>query len=142
MDCFLSGEQWDTVNLVKEYEQARRVQSEATRNVRRAVAEAYPRAYRVVQTAKAQEVTKAAKKKRWQAEFLENPSAVVLRDAPQGAYVLKDDFKGRYRVAMKPMGPKSLSWTIRGHDLAARMVLKQLRDWHVEKNGVGPVLGD
>ena len=62
---------------------------------------------------------------------------VVLGEKPAAAKVHVDTPNGRFRLFYRGFKDKSVSWTERGDQLAAKLALKQLWAWNEAATGHG-----
>jgi ribosomal protein L12E/L44/L45/RPP1/RPP2 len=125
-DVVLAGDQKDVNTFVKEH-----VKLKAARAVRRdallrtiksthgaiATAGVTPAATKKAAAAKQKEDEK--KRDHWRAEMLAHPHDAVMKAKPKNLRCVVDRVNGRYLVSSLVHKPKSVSWTRRGHEVAA-----------------------
>ena len=140
-DFSLAGEQQEVMSMLKDWVHKKQVRESTRDNVKKAVQSVYKQSHaaaekgkRLTQSKKAAKEL-ASKKAAWLRELSARAEEVVLRDAPPRAHIFVDHGNGCYRVKMPWTKVKSFSWTKRGEDMAARLALRQLWDWHEGKEG-------
>ena len=78
---------------------------------------------------------------RWQAhegERVEEVLGFITSHAPAVGSIHPDASNGRWFLVHPLLGRRSISWSERGHSLAAGMCLHQLWSWHMEASGGDP----
>lgn len=68
----------------------------------------------------------------------EDAYGFLVREKPAYGSIIMDLSNGRWRISFPKCGRKSVSWTVRGHEAAARQVLRQLWSWHIDSGGKPP----
>jgi hypothetical protein len=134
-DVVLAGEQAKFVDFMKDAEAAQAKAEKRHKQARVAVA----RHFTKKQAGAARGGRRAAP--RWQAregERVEEVLGFITSHAPAVGSIHPDASNGRWFLVHPLLGRKSISWSERGHSLAAGMCLHQLWSWHMEASGGDP----
>lgn len=77
----------------------------------------------------------------WNARWVESISSTtgwIYKHMPKRAGVTVDETYGRWIIAYPYRPLRSVSWTKRGHVIAAKVVLQQLWEWETDRSGDEP----
>lgn len=143
-DCVLVGDQKETKEIVKQRAKAmqtRRADQEATREL---IKQCFPKVQAVLKKAisKKDAAAKLAAMEHDRSRFydgLDRDATEALRFAlPNSCRLVPDAKNGRWFINHPSFKQRSVSWTQRGHQQGAKMVLRQAWGWHHATTGEEP----
>lgn len=143
IDVVLAGDQQEAKDFLRKREAAKGRRSQDKDMVTKQVASHFPSLRQKVGKVqeKREQKAEATRVQLRQARFYTALSAdfmqVVLDEKPPACKVHVDTHNGRFRLWYRGFKDKSVSWTERGDQLAAKLALKQLWEWNEAATGQG-----